>query len=285
MSVTITAVGPDNRGLADPIVHFVTTHGANISEIQMYDHDSSRLFAMMMRIDWPIDQMPIQELRQQMDGIGEQTGLTIRTWSATEHDRLPRLAIFTTFLPYTAQAILEDVADGSTRAEVPLMIGNRAKCRPIAERFGVDWYNIGDAHGMPDYKQMLRLIDQYEIDYVVLARFMRVLPADVCWQLAGRIINLHHGLLPGFPGMTPYEEAYKLRMLTFGATCHYIVPELDAGNQIIHQQTFCVPPNTPLEQVKHLGQTQNEPDTLRLGVRRVVHREVELHFHRVLRIQ
>jgi len=71
-------------------------------------------------------------------------------------------------------------------------------------------------------------------------------------------------------------------MLNFGATCHFIVPELDAGNQTIHQSTFAVPPGTKLEEVIRKGQEENEPECLIEGVRRVVAREVQLHFHRVI---
>jgi formyltetrahydrofolate deformylase len=112
---------------------------------------------------------------------------------------------------------------------------------------------------------------------------MRILPAQTCWQFAGgRIINLHHGLLPGFPGFRPYHDAYDARMLTFGATCHFIIPELDAGNQTINQRTFSVAPGTPLESVIATGESENEPACLVEGLRRVVNREVYLHFHRVV---
>ena len=163
------------------------------------------------------------------------------------------------------------------------MIGNRDACRGVAEQFGVDWHLVGDAKGEPNNEQMIELFDRYDVDYILLARYMRVLPAATCWRFAGRIINLHHGLLPPFPGFRPYEDAYQHRMLTYGATVHFIVPELDAGNQIIHQSTFTVFPGTPLDQIKRQGETDHEPSCLVEGVRRVVDREVELHFHRVVR--
>jgi formyltetrahydrofolate deformylase len=128
------------------------------------------------------------------------------------------------------------------------------------------------------------LLDEYQIDYIILARYMRVLPAATCWRFAGgRIINLHHGLLPSFPGPRPYEDAFGHHMLTYGATVHFIVPELDAGNQIIHQSTFTVAPGTSLEEIKRQGQTDHEPICLTEGVRRVVDQEVALKFHRVVR--
>jgi formyltetrahydrofolate deformylase len=284
MHVTITAVGPDNRGLADPIVHYVATAGANIYEIQMYDHDSERLFAMLLRVDWPSNQEPIAELRRRMQEIGRLKGLTIRTWSRDEHDRPPRIAICATYRSEPARAVLDRIRDGQLNATPAVMIANRSACRPLADEFGVPFENIGDAEGRADESRFDRLCDAYDVDYIILARYMRILPARTCWEFAGgRIINLHHGLLPSFPGFRPYHDAYGRRMLTYGATAHFIVPELDAGEQIIHQTTFTVVPGTPLPEIIRRGETENEPACLAEAVRRVVDREVELHFHRVIR--
>jgi formyltetrahydrofolate deformylase len=136
----------------------------------------------------------------------------------------------------------------------------------VAEQFRVDWHLIGDGQGNPSNDRLVELLDQYQVDYIVLARYMRLIPPSVCWKFAGgRIINLHHGLLPAFPGPQPYRDAYSHRMLTYGSTVHFIVPELDAGNQIIH-----------------IGETDHEPACLVEGLRRVVDREVELHFSKVV---
>lgn len=281
MQVVITAVGPDNRGLADPIVHYVTGVGANIAEIQMYDHDEERLFAMLLRIELPGELLPA--LRQAMLEIGQATQLSIRVWSPDERAARPRLAICTTYRPEPALALLRALRDGRIKAEAALMLGNRPQCRSLAEQFGVEWHDIGDAAGVADDERMIELCDERQVDYIILARYMRVLPPSTCWKYAGgRIINLHHGLLPSFPGLRPYHDAYASRMLTYGATCHFIVPDLDAGNQIIFQSTFTVPHGMPIDDVIRLGQEDNEPHCLVEGVRRVVDREVQLHFHRVI---
>lgn len=283
MEVRITAVGPDHRGLADPIIHHITGAGANIYEIQMYDHDTEKLFAMLLRIEWPGEAGSLAGLRRQLQEIGRLKGLAIRTWSRDEHDRPPRLAICTTYRPEPPLALLRAMRDNRIRAVPAVMIGNRNSCCGVAEQFDVEWHHIGDGQGNPDDARMVDLFDRFEIDYVILARYMRVLPARTCWQFAGRIINLHHGLLPPFPGFRPYEDAYQHRMLTYGATVHFIVPELDAGNQIIHQATFTVSPGTPLEQIKKQGESDHEPSCLVEGVHRVVDRDVDMHFHRVVR--
>ena len=281
MHLVITAVGPDHVRLADPIIHYVTGLGANIAEIQMYDHDEEALFAMLLRVQLSADKLA--DVRQAMEEIARETKLSIRVWSPEERAEKPRLAICVTYRPEPPLALLRAIRDGQIKAEAAVLIGNRPACRGIAEQFGVPWEMVGDSEGRADEDSFAATLDGYGVDYVVLARYMRVLPAATCWKYAGgRIINLHHGLLPSFPGLRPYHDAYAGRMLTYGATCHFIVPELDAGNQIIQQSTFTVPPGTKLEEIIRIGQEDNEPRCLVEGVRRAVSREVQLHFHRVV---
>ena len=281
MQVVITAVGPDNVGLADPIIHFVTGQGANIAEIQMYNHDEEALFAMLLRVELPANEL--QAARQALTEIGQLKGLSVRVWSPDERAESPRLAICVTHRTEPALALLRAIRDKQIRADVRVMIGNRNTCQGIAEQFEIPWHNVGDERGEPDDELIVQILDDNQIDYIILARYMRILPAASCWQYAGgRIINLHHGLLPSFPGMRPYHEAHASRMLTYGATCHFIIPELDAGNQIIYQSTFMVPPIFKLDEIIRQGQEENEPHCLVEGVRRVVDREVQLHFHRVV---
>src|SRR5918996_4895422 len=137
MQVVITAVGPDNRGLADPIVHSVTGMGANIAEIQMYDHDEESVFSMLTRIE--LDAGRFDELRQAMTDVARRTKLSIRTWTPEIVGRQPRLAICVTYRPEPALALLRAIRDGQVKADAQLMIGNRDTCRGLAEQFGLPW--------------------------------------------------------------------------------------------------------------------------------------------------
>jgi formyltetrahydrofolate deformylase len=281
VEVIITALGPDNVGLADPIIHHVTGRGARIAEIQMYDHDEEQLFAMLCRID--IDSREFEPLVDAMRQIGDHTSLAIRVWSSERRAHRPRLAICCTYVEHTPRAVLQAVRDDVINAEAAVLISNRKRLACLADEYSVPFRHVGDAQGVVDDVAMVKTLDEFDVDYVVLARYMRILPASTCWQFAGgRIVNLHHGLLPGFPGFRPYHDAHEARMLTFGATCHFIIPELDAGNQTINQRTFSVLPGTPLDEIIARGQSQNEPRCLIEGVRRVVDREICLHFHRVV---
>jgi formyltetrahydrofolate deformylase len=140
MQVVITAVGPDHRGLADPIVHSVTGLGANIAEIQMYDHDEESVFSMLTRIE--LEPARFDELRQAMEDVSGRTNLSIRTWSPEIAGRRPRLAICVTYRPEPALALLTAIRDGQVKAEPRIMIGNREACRGLADEFGVPWFNI-----------------------------------------------------------------------------------------------------------------------------------------------
>lgn len=281
MEVVITAVGPDNVGLADPIIHDVTGRGANIAEIQMYDHDEAALFAMMCRLQLPSHQYA--GLQQTMRRVAAEKGLEVRVWSPDVRAERPNIAICATLLEHTPRAILQAIQTGTINGHPVVLISNRKRCEGLAREYGLPFEYIGNEDGSANDARLVEVIDAYEADYVVLARYMRVLPPTTCWRFAGgRIINLHHGLLPSFRGLRPYHDAYAARMLTFGATCHFIVPELDAGNQTIHQTTFSVSPGTRLEEVIRQGEETNEPECLVEGVRRVCQREVQLHFHRVI---
>jgi formyltetrahydrofolate deformylase len=284
MQLVITAVGPDNRGLADPIVHCATQLGANIAEIQMFDHDEEAVFSMLTRVE--IDPMQLETLAESMAAISARTGLSIRTWSPPGGVRRPRLAICATYRRETPRAVLMAMREGRIRGDAAALISNRQACRGLAEEFGVPWHFIGDGDGAANDERLIAICDKLAVDYVVLARYMRILPPSSCWKYAGgRIINLHHGLLPSFPGMRPYHDGFSARMLTYGATCHFIVPELDAGNQIINQSSFTVPPGTSRDEIIRQGEQHNEPQCLVEGVRRVVDGEVALHFNRVVAVR
>src|SRR4051794_29355263 len=148
MPIVITAVGPDNVCLADPIIHYVTGQGANIAEIQMYDHDEEALFAMLLRIQLPGSRL--HEIRQALAEIGQKKNLGVRVWSPAERADRPRLAICVTYRPETPLAVLRAICDGHIKAEPAVVIGNRPNCRGLAEQFGVPWEMIGDSEGRAD---------------------------------------------------------------------------------------------------------------------------------------
>ena len=150
MQVVITAVGPDNRGLADPIIHYVTGVGANIAEIQMYDHDEESLFAMLLRID-----LPDGALGRTARGDGRnrqaKSRLSVRGLVARRAGRQPAAGhLHHLSGPSRPWPLLRAIRDGRIKAEAAVMLGNRPNCRSLAEQFGVAWHRVGDERGVAD---------------------------------------------------------------------------------------------------------------------------------------
>ncbi|MFM7927845.1 MAG: formyltetrahydrofolate deformylase, partial [Pirellula sp.] len=135
MEVVITAVGPDNVGLADPIIHDVTSRGANIAEIQMYDHDEAAVFAMMCRLNIEASKYP--GLVEKMASIAHDKELEIRVWSPDLNATRPRIAICTTLLEHTPRAILHAIHTRELNADPVVIIGNRRKCEVLAREYNV----------------------------------------------------------------------------------------------------------------------------------------------------
>lgn len=133
MQFIITAVGPDHRGLADPIVHCVTSL-VNIAEIQMYDHDEESVFSMLTpRVE--MDSSRAADLRESAQQISQRTGLSIRTWSSNIVGRKTRLAICATYRTETPRGRSADVASGHIAGEAAVMISNRLTCRGLARNW------------------------------------------------------------------------------------------------------------------------------------------------------
>ena len=139
--VVITAVGPDNRGLADPIVHSVTGMGANIAEIQMYDHDAERC-SRCSRGSTSTSNGTTSCAGDDGSGAADEA---FDSHVDAGHRRAPAAAGDLRDLTAGAGAgAAAAIRDGQVKAEARLMIGNRDTCRGLAEQFGVPWFNIGD---------------------------------------------------------------------------------------------------------------------------------------------
>jgi formyltetrahydrofolate deformylase len=143
---------------------------------------------------------------------------------------------------------------GELPADVRLVVSNHETCRPIAERYGLPYHHIPvTAATKPEAERRLfSLVADYEIDVVVLARYMQVLSDEACRRLEGRAINIHHSFLPGFKGARPYHQAYERGVKLIGATAHFVTPDLDEG-PIIEQDVARVEHGHSAEQLVAIG--------------------------------
>jgi formyltetrahydrofolate deformylase len=137
--------------------------------------------------------------------------------------------------------------------KLPVVISNHEDCRTLVEREGIPFENIAfDGDKDSAFRHLTGLLRSLDIELIVLARFMQILPDWLCRDFSGRVINIHHSFLPAFVGANPYRRAFERGVKLIGATCHYATADLDAG-PIIEQE---------VARVEHY----HEPDDLvRLG--------------------
>ncbi|RYE31135.1 MAG: formyltetrahydrofolate deformylase, partial [Sphingobacteriaceae bacterium] len=129
---------------------------------------------------------------------------------------------------------------GTLGATVLAVIGSYDKLQNICERFDVPFhevnYQTATSKAEPE-QQLINLIRQHQPEYVVLAKFMRILSAEFVSQFSGKIINIHHSFLPAFIGANPYRQAFERGVKLIGATAHFVTSQLDEGPIITQQIT------------------------------------------------
>jgi len=193
-------------------------------------------------------------------------------WSLSDSSEVPRMAIFASKDPACLYDLLARCHSGEWALEAPLVIGNHPELAEAAARFGAEFqaFSITDENRKGAEARQLELLRARRIDFVVLARYMQILSGDFVRAYPNRILNIHHGFLPAFPGSRPYRAARERGVKIIGASCHYVTEELDTG-PIIEQD------------ILRVGHRHSVEDLVRLGrdVEKVVlARAVRCHFQR-----
>lgn len=175
-------------------------------------------------------------------------------WSVRYSDRPQRMAVFVSRDPWCLYDILARSHSGEWNVEIPLVVGNHADLEHVARKFGIEFRHFAVT---PDNKdeieqQQLALLREYEIDFIVLARYMQILSGRLVQAFPSRIINIHHAFLPSFPGARPYHAARTRGVKMIGATSHYVTEVLDAG-PIIEQDVIRVNHRHSVQDLVRLG--------------------------------
>jgi formyltetrahydrofolate deformylase len=160
---------------------------------------------------------------------------------------------------------------GELPVDIPVIVSNHTDLQPIAERHGIPFVHIPvTKETKPEAEaRLLALVEEHDVDFVVLARYMQVLSDGLCRELSGRIINIHHSFLPGFKGAKPYHQAHARGVKLIGATAHYVTADLDEG-PIIEQDVTRVDHAWTADQLVAHGR-----DVERLVLSRAVARHAE----------
>jgi formyltetrahydrofolate deformylase len=237
VTATLLLSCPDAKGLVAKFANFIYSNGGNIIHADQHTDFSAGLF--LTRMEWQLDgfNLPRNVIGTAFNAIAVPLDAQ---WQLHFSDSVPRIAIWVSKQDHCLLDLLWRWRAGELQADIPLILSNHPALQPIADQFGIDFYCLPIA---PDTKlqqeaQQLDLLRRYDIDLVVLAKYMQVLSGNFLNQFP-RVINIHHSFLPAFAGANPYQRAADRGVKIIGATAHYATLDLDEG-PIIEQDVIRV---------------------------------------------
>ncbi|MFN5516132.1 MAG: formyltetrahydrofolate deformylase [Cyanobacteriota bacterium] len=236
-TATLLVSCPDGLGLVARLAHFIWAHNGNI--IHADHHRDQVRNCFLSRLEWELAgfRLPREAIAPEFSRLAEELNAV---WQLSFSDQLPRLSVWVSKQNHCLLDLLWRRQAGELRAEIPLIISNHPELDGLARQYCVDFYHlpITPATKHQQEERELELLEKYQIDGVILAKYMQVLSAEFIARFPS-IINIHHSFLPAFPGANPYQRAYERGVKLIGATAHYVTEELDAG-PIITQEVIPV---------------------------------------------
>jgi len=269
---------PDRPGIVHAVSGFLLEHGGNILESQQFgDLNTGRFF---MRIDFVTEgPTPVDQLRADFVEVAARFDMRYELWDA----KAPyRTLIMVSKHLHCLNDLLFRHSTGALQIDIPVVVSNHPDAGPLVRSYGLEFVHLPVT---PETKplaeaELLRLVKEHDVDLVVLARYMQVLSDDLCRELSGRAINIHHSFLPSFKGAKPYHQAYDRGVKLVGATAHYVTADLDEG-PIIEQDVMRVDHNHTQEQLVAAGRDV-EAQVLSRAVRWHSESRVLLNGHRTV---
>lgn len=247
-SYVLTLGCPDTTGIVAAISGFLAEIGGWITEAAYHSDPASGWFFTRQAIRADSVDLTANEVRDRFAAVAETLGPETE-WRLTDTGE-PKSVVL--LVSKDSHCLLDLLARAERRelpARIGAVIGNHRDLESITTRFGIPFHHVPFPSGDPEGKaasfaRVREYVDVHDPDAIVLARFMQILPAELCEAWAGRAINIHHSFLPSFVGARPYHQAFDRGVKLIGATCHYVTADLDAGpiieqdvGRINHEQT------------------------------------------------
>ena len=218
------------RGQVAAVTAMLEAHGAYIEEFAIFDDTLTSRF--YLRAQFHIDSTRADLL----DALHADYARCLAAYPQSRGDIFDATAtvpaiIMVSRTDHCLNEILAQIRNGALRMNVVAIVSNHLDAKPVADAEGIAFHHLPvTAQTKPQQERaLLELVGKLGAEFVVLARYMQVLSDDVCRELQGRIINIHHSFLPGFKGARPYEQAYERGVKLVGATAHFVTSDLDEG--------------------------------------------------------
>lgn len=242
---------PDKVGIVARVSQFVADHGGSLVEANYHSDRDAGWFFMRNEIQAQSLGVGLDAFSDDFIPIAEEYGME---WYV--HDSLaPRkVVLLASHASHCLADLLHRWHSKELFYDIPCVISNHENLRDMVEWHGIPFHHVpvDSSNKARSFAEVERLVAEYGADVIVLARYMQIIPPDLCVQYAGRILNIHHSFLPSFIGANPYRKAFERGVKLIGATCHYVTQDLDEG-PIVEQDVIRV------------GHRHSEADMVRLG--------------------
>lgn len=248
--LVLTFDSPERPGLVHAVTGVLAAEGGDIVELKQFDDPHTEHFFLRVHFriggsgdteaDAEAAELSTREqaIRAALEDLAAEVSAR---WELTAHGQRRRLVVMASKSGHCLNDLLYRTRVGELPADIAMVVSNHPDHRQVVEWHGIPYFHVPvTPETKPEAEaKLLELIDRFDVDLVVLARYMQVLSDDLSRQLSGRAINIHHSFLPSFKGAKPYHQAFERGVKTVGATAHYVNDELDEG-PIISQRVVDV---------------------------------------------
>ncbi len=272
--IGITVVGKDREGIVAAFTNFVFENGGNIEKVNQ--NVVKGLFGMYLEASFT-KIVNVKKFDSGIQLLSKKEKMDVSTHHETNSEK--NIAILVTKEPRCLETILDAAKKKSLKGCISVIIGTEKTLEPIAKRVKIPFITISESNQEKAEEKILEICKKYEIDLIVLARYMKILSPNFVWRYPNRIINIHPSLLPAFPGALAYAQAFERGTKIVGVTAHYVTENLDQG-PIIFQDSFKVDPDDSLEEIKSKGQ-KLEADTLLKATKMHLENKLEVRWRKV----
>ena len=272
--IEVTVVGKDKKGIVADITKFIFKNGGNIEKINQ--NVIKGLFGMHLEASF--QNSNVTQIKKELNDLANTLEMEIKV-HFHEVNKIKNVALLVSKEDHCLLKILDAMSKGDVVANISLIIGSEEKLKHIADSHSIPFFHVQHNTQIEAETNILQLIEQFDIDLIVLARYMRILTPNFVWRYPNRIINIHPSLLPAFPGALAYVQAYERGARIIGCTAHFVTEDLDQG-PIIIQESFKVLHDDTLETIKQKGRVA-ESTALLEAVKLFLNDKLEVYWGKV----
>ncbi len=242
---------PDQVGLIATTTQFIAQHGGSISESTQHTDAQSKRFFSRIEIQASSLNISLDEFKTAFEPIARQCQMH---WKIVESSYRQKVVILASKQSHCLSDLLDRWHSNDLQCDIVAVISNHNDQRSLVEHYGITYHHVpvSKENKTQAFAEITALVDGYNTDTIVLARYMQILPKDLCERYPQQILNIHHSFLPSFVGARPYHQAAARGVKLIGATCHYVTEDLDEG-PIIEQDVERVSHSDEIEDLVRVG--------------------------------